>query len=216
MPFKVVFTPEELKEELVNTGWDDVVIGAHSNYPVRKFITWSSGMSRIPRLGYYFIPSFYFFYAHGITATSHTEGSEPSGWSIIYSSNARINCYGGMVVYHYPNEVIALTSLYSGQYSGCCLFAKTYDPVTGEFTGWYSVMSGGYFNYEYTFGLSQTYQVGLFTVPTTYISKFAVIRPHAYTGVVRGILYDQGTFGTGYKIGDEKFVRLRGGILVKV
>jgi len=209
MPINVVFNREELKNVMVNAGWDDVVAG-------NNFVTWSSGMSRVPRFGYWIIYESYGFRVCGVYATSHVEGQEPSGWNFIYSVNAYIQCYGGMVVYHYPNEAIVITSLYSGTRAGFILFAKTYDPVTGEFTGWFVTNQGGNYPYAYAYGLSYTYSGTLFTCPTTYISKFATIHPQTYTGKIRGILYDQGTFEVGCKIGDEKYARLRGNWLVRV
>jgi len=209
MPIDVAFNIDELKEKMVSAGWNDVVVGG-------GYITWPSGMSRIPRFGYRITQISSGYSVYGITATSHTEGQTPSGWAYIHSESLYIKCHAGMVVYQYPNEVVALTSLYSGEYDGYYLFAKTYDPVTGDLSGWFASCIGGYASYSYALGLSLTYRAGLFTCPTTYISKFAVIRPQAYTGVVRGLLYDQSKFQVGYKIGDEKYARLRDNILVKV
>jgi len=209
MPIDVAFNIDELKEKMVSAGWNDVVVGG-------GYITWPSGMSRIPRFGYQIAQISSGHSAHGITATSHAEGQAPSSWEYIYSPSSRIYCHGGIIAYHYPNEVIALTSLYSEVYAGIYMFAKTYDPVTGELSGWYVMNTGGDYGFKYAFGLSRTYSTSVFACPTTYISKFAVIRPQVYTGVVKGILYDQAKFELGYRIGDEKFVRLKENWLVKI
>jgi len=214
MPVYGFASAGQLADALRDAGWSDVVCGG-------GYVTIPLGLGRTDRFGFkleHYVDS---SRATPIFCSAHSEGSAPSNVVNAYiaiggGGSSYGNIYGNCVLYTYPEEVIALASLYSGSYNLVFVIAKTYDPDTGSHIGWIGWSVEG--RYTYTFGVtSNTISAySLYSTPKILGTKFAVTRMITDIGVAKGVIYDDGFLLPSLRIGDETFVRLRGGILVKI
>jgi len=210
MPVRVVFNAKQLKDTLINDGWEGVVYGKDE---VREFVTIPTRLSSYPRLGFRFLSSGGDIQYYVITASAHEEGQAPSGWSDITSYS---KCRGGIVLYHYPNEDLAIDTVYSVTYGGVTIFAKLYDPATYNHVGWFVMMEGGYSTVYKDVTESSINSTERYTTPKTYVSKLAIIRPLTYSGMIRGMIIDDLNNQFSMKIGEELFCRVRQRYLVRI